>query len=407
MGYSSGLEGQEGQEGQEGYSASGLFPGYIKGGRSPASTLLPGVDPATAVALIKTREALHRPSERIEWSPPRASAGLPDLRCADRLAQWSLEIRSISFMTELMGPLRISANNDEASYTVNHRPGENAETTDDEIPVVTIVRPLPRVFEDQVQMVVDYAALRSERLQEIVTEIGIPVQYWAAIMDLNPTTTPYTLELLALGYAFASAITQPCKHTLGAPRPENYSPSVQPVINPRRFGAFPSGHATEAFLTARLLQLVSRQHRFACDGKESKLEQQLQRLAMRIAVNRTVAGVHFPVDSTAGRMLGETLATYLAYRCGNPDSCEGWVPRVFEGQIDRDGNPIKTWTGDFDRHDELDKWTDSVPFFWRNDGTKSGAQKKWTVVKGGESLLDWLWTKAQQEWIDPPQPCMR
>jgi len=402
MGYSSGLEGQEGQEGQEGYSASGLFPGYIKGGRSPASTLLPGVDPATAVALVKTREALHHASERIEWSPRRASAGLPDLGSADRLAQWSLDIRSINFMTELMGPLQISANRDEASYTVNHWAAD-AEKTGKEIPVVTIIRPLPSLFEGQVQMVVDYAALRSERLQEVVTEIGIPVQFWAAIMDLNPTTTPYTLELLALGYAFASAITQPCKHTLGAPRPENYSPSVQPVINPRRFGAFPSGHATEAFLTARMLQLVSQQDPppITPGGVENepKLEQQLQRLAMRIAVNRTVAGVHFPIDSTAGRMLGETLATYLAYRCGNPDSCQGWTPRVFDGQRDRDGNPIKTWTRDFDRHDALDGWTNSVPFFWRNNGTKSGPQKTWTVVKDGESLLNWLWVQAQKEWV--------
>ena len=182
-------------------------------------------------------------------------------------------------------------------------------------------------------MVLDATALREERLQELITQIGIPVQYWASIMDLNPTTTPFTLELMALAYTFGSAITQPCKHTLGCPRPESYSPSVQPVINPRRFGAFPSGHAMEAFMTARLLQLVSNQKAPQLPGgkdKEPRLEQQLQRLAMRIADNRIVAGVHFPIDSTAGRMLGETLATYIAYRCGNRAS-KSWIARKFNG----------------------------------------------------------------------------
>ena len=35
----------------------------------------------------------------------------------------------------------------------------------------------------------------------------------------------------------------------------------------------------------------------------------------RIAVNRTVAGVHFPIDSVAGALLGLTLAEYLVNLC--------------------------------------------------------------------------------------------
>src|SRR3546814_18772370 len=43
--------------------------------------------------------------------------------------------------------------------------------------------------------------------------------------------------------------------------------------------------------------------------------EQLMRLAARIAINRTVAGLHFPVDSAAGALLGLTLGRYLAARC--------------------------------------------------------------------------------------------
>ena len=48
----------------------------------------------------------------------------------------------------------------------------------------------------------------------------------------------------------------------------------------------------------------------------SQLGQQLNLTARRIADNRVIAGVHFPIDSPAGFVLAEVMADYLLARCG-------------------------------------------------------------------------------------------
>ena len=63
--------------------------------------------------------------------------------------------------------------------------------------------------------------------------------------------------------------------------------------------------------------------------KGLKLREQLQRQAIRIAVNRTIAGVHFPVDSAAGEVLGNALAEYFLSRCGYLSQVS---PRRFDGR---------------------------------------------------------------------------
>jgi len=138
-------------------------------------------------------------------------------------------------------------------------------------------------------------------------------------------------------------VEQLVKHHCRAPRPIDLSDAVYPVIQTPDHSSYPSGHATESFALATVLHLLmSAQPRAgglraqvapgfrgldfvapaggAAEAIGKEMTDQIAgfpgfplpyRVAARIAINRTVAGVHFPVDSFAGAYLGCLLAQAL------------------------------------------------------------------------------------------------
>ena len=74
---------------------------------------------------------------------------------------------------------------------------------------------------------------------------------------------------------------------------------------------------------------------------------QLDRLARRIAFNRVVAGVHFPIDSRAGYALGLQLSGHfiaLADGRGQPESYELKFAQLAKQGLDAEGivKPLDT-----------------------------------------------------------------
>ena len=283
----------------------------------------------------------------------------------------------------------------------------------------TITRPPLGLFEEQVKTVFDKVDLRPERLTEIINQIGIPMQFWAAVLDLNPVNHRYTLELLFVALQMASHVNQFAKHAFGCPRPSAYSPAIQPAINPRRFGAFPSGHATEAYLVARILQRLSRQKVLAYNSNIPSLDMHLRRLAHRIADNREVAGVHFPIDSAVGRMVGETLAEYFVYRCETQwDESSGvkhdhgtpWQPRNFIGAETIQGGAVITL--EFNQFEQMDMAASGTPqpkYFGKEKPLPAGPgpYQKIAPPKSANvtplrsqnvTLLHTAWKRAEAEW---------
>ncbi|MEM9580332.1 MAG: phosphatase PAP2 family protein, partial [Pseudomonadota bacterium] len=190
-------------------------------------------------------------------------------------------------------------------------------------------------------------------------------------------------------------------------RPVEYSPQVQPMIPTPTHGALPSGHATEAFMTARLLWKIIRASGQAPYCDTAHWGEMLMRAAARIATNRTVAGVHFPVDSAAGALLGLTLADFVQVQCAGQGQ---WTSAAFTGTH----FPAKD---DFNWHALYDAGTDTQAPETRGnhryepDGKAPGKPKGkiWATTEchaADKALhhskpLNWLWEKAVQEWRDP------
>ncbi|MEM7641552.1 MAG: phosphatase PAP2 family protein [Pseudomonadota bacterium] len=193
-------------------------------------------------------------------------------------------------------------------------------------PLVKIDRPAPSTFQAQLAWLRDYSDLRSERIGEINLQTGDLLSFFGAAAFLNASRRKYTLELLhtilrqtvRLGYHF--------KHHCRAARPIDLSDQVHPVIQTPDHSAFPSGHATESFAIATVLQMLRHPGNPPGTGPLSFEPPtrngnpiadfpgygMLFRIAARIAVNRTIAGVHFPIDSMAGAMLGHSIGMAMA-----------------------------------------------------------------------------------------------
>ncbi|MEM7223539.1 MAG: phosphatase PAP2 family protein [Pseudomonadota bacterium] len=84
------------------------------------------------------------------------------------------------------------------------------------------------------------------------------------------------------------------------PRPFVVNDAVDPVGDARPVASYPSGHSIRAIVYARLLAEVFPDHEAA-----------LMELAHQVGYGRVIAGVHYPIDVTAGQTLGTAYADVI------------------------------------------------------------------------------------------------
>ncbi|WP_234854448.1 phosphatase PAP2 family protein [Paracoccus everestensis] len=237
------------------------------------------------------------------------------LKIADRLYRLPRDYRDAVLMSELLEDLAFVAEDysptQETSQAIaveRRLAGCGAAAY---VPLAKITRPDVADFANAAPLVVNYAELRSDRMAEILAQQQYLIPFLASILPLDPVRNPALAEMLELGLALVTPVVMRVKLALGCPRPNQFSDRIQPMIPEPAHPTLPSGHATQMFTLATMLSLL--------DDPAAKVvsDSQIYRLACRIAINRTVAGVHFPIDSAAGAVLGIQLGRYLMARGSN------------------------------------------------------------------------------------------
>jgi membrane-associated phospholipid phosphatase len=268
--------------------------------------------------------------------------------------------------------------------------------------LISLTPPGPAKIAEQMAELRAAMDLRADRLTEILAQSDGFAAFFAAQMPFGPGGRPCTTHLVGAVLDTVVAVEQRMKHLCSVPRPVDLSPQIQPVIATPGHSAYPSGHATEAFAVATILAALRLSAEGAADaglidallGKLSPAVEAapvtdpvilLYRLAARIADNRTVAGVHYPVDSAHGALLGLGVTLAMVGHClgGGTDRP---VPEFVADAND--------WSGDF----TLRKWCaalgTSARQGWRSDTTSVARAEPWQVLPA-------LWQAAVAEWRAP------
>jgi len=342
------------------------------------------------------------------WAPPAATPPELEVEDARNMARWEPWVRASVIDFELFSKLGFSKSSSGDKMTLSHLDVTGTALT--YRPLAAITRPPIALFKKLLVFLDRYADLRGDRIAEIFTQLNGGIAFLTSIPFLQPARTPWTYELLGAALRLANFTEMRFKQALACRRPMEFSPQVQPIILTPSHGSLPSGHATETFISAYVLWMLLRASAPlpstsatpTTPPPASPLDPygdvswgtELMRLASRVAMNRTVAGVHFTVDSAAGAFLGLTLGQYFVNRCTGaanynayefdgtsfPDPTAGGAPP-------NDGDFY--WTALFD--ETIPGPATPLPAYV----TASGPQ---AIGGTSNSILTWLWDRARREW---------
>lgn len=265
-----------------------------------------------AQALERTHSKIVRPSDprRVPTSPGALRGPARGPNAGAPLWRWGGEFRVQAVLADLAWRLRV----DKLAPTKVPKILLLHTTTN---AVSFALDPVPAANSwalDQIDKVQRAAIEREDRLPEILVQSDDLWSFFRVVLGINSSASPILEEVLSVAWQWATPLVMALKNEIAACRPVQVAPSVMPAITTPAHGSLPSGHATMAALTAEILaQLLFN------GAKAHPRVKQLDRLARRIAFNRVVAGVHFPVDSAAGYGLGLQLAGhFVGWAKGKP-----------------------------------------------------------------------------------------
>jgi membrane-associated phospholipid phosphatase len=134
-----------------------------------------------------------------------------------------------------------------------------------------------------------------------------------ALLAITPGSHPNTYRVLHIASLIGLYAALYYKGLRNRPRPSQLCPALLPAIPMPGHASWPSGHATQAQLKALCMEHVLRGILPATPPTDDlgAVSSNLRALALRVARNREIAGLHYPTDSVAGRTLAATIAPFL------------------------------------------------------------------------------------------------
>lgn len=234
--------------------------------------------------------------------------------------------------------------------------------------ICTIDRPTLPTLNTQMKWLRAYSDLREDRATEILIQSEEILSPFSAVRPIDLPKRRVTMEMLTLTHEVAILLVQQVKHLCRAPRPVEFSDRVMPMLDTPPHSTYPSGHSTESFAIATALSLLEYDE---TPAQSIAADRPMMHVAQRIAVNRTVAGLHYPVDSAAGSALGSAIGMAMSFIAN--------------------GTPLRSFAFDPNANPEA-------------DFTRTAME---TIVTGKSSsksptpytLLQKRWIKARGEWL--------
>lgn len=120
---------------------------------------------------------------------------------------------------------------------------------------------------------------------------------------LNSKKYKVLLRLLNLAYIELETVILHHKKKFDRARPSFYDQRLKPAIENPKHPSYPSAYAAKAYMMAEILTIVNPK------GKKKYLK-----YARDIAFHRELAGIQYPSDTVAGRVLGVNFARVLINR---------------------------------------------------------------------------------------------
>lgn len=316
-----------------------------------------------AQALTSHRSAVVRAGDE------KARAQTRGRSAATVIWQWASSVRVNAIAREVLSHLRF----EHGAYWLMPTMDDSGGLATSATKLLSLKAPGATRLQAQLDLVLDAADERPDRMAEILVQARSLWPFWTAVSHVVPGQAPRTAELMAVAQAVAGHMGHQFKHVLAVPRPSDLSPAVQPCITTPGHGAMPSGHAISAFMALRMLGALLPNSKIAMVDTVGLA---LDRTARRIAANRVVAGLHFPLDNCAGWCVAETAFEVVSMMAGHVTNAP----------------PRRTFDADATTVTALP--SDDLPL---NDGSVGSQVQTSQAVLVSSPLLTLLWGEAEAE----------